>query len=106
VQDAEVDFYLTLATADNVVAYLLCVAICGVLARQISSGVGPVQEQAQQKFDHYQQLAAMFYSLSQGGGPLPGTGGIGSAAPLLAAGDLDPHAFFVRRPSSGRRFPW
>lgn len=96
-QDASVDYYLSLSlTSDTTVAYLMCSAICGILARQISAAVGPLREEAQQKWEHYFRLTGMFYSLSQGGSPVPGVSGIGSAPPLINASDETVLPFFTR----------
>lgn len=99
VTDATMDLYLAASPNDNLVASEICLAIAGGFAREVKDQVGPLREEAEQKFEHYHQLWEDFAVLALGAPP-GGSGFLTAGAAPVATNDG-----FGRRFSRADRLP-
>lgn len=80
--DGVIDFLLTQRSSVMDAAAMAARAIAANYARDVSKQIGRAQEEASNRFDHYQKLADMLEA--QGGGATAGD------SPLVFAGGIDP----------------
>jgi len=87
VTDETLARYLTDSTNDYQVTSNVALAIAGQFAVEVSNAVGPLKEEAQQRWEHFRQMWADYYKLANGIPPDgSGVGAIPSGA-VVATND-------------------